>query len=203
MRFFRRKKVPASELFGQFQATRNNIPPENMSDGISKRARMMNDPMYSAKYYRKKFGDSNKYDLAEDKLEQMTKYIIYQIYNYPFKILPVIHKEKELQEAFEKFYVLLSELVNSTEQFKLEKKENIPYMQYLDYAYSDVLLSYLNNSIEFLENKEEMQILLKAIEMDNFVLSKVTSALERIKSLNNLDEYHIEERIDFHGYKKS
>lgn len=203
MWFFKKKRVPASDLFGQLSNIRNNIPPENIGDGVYKRARMMNDTMYSAKYYRKKLGEPNKYDLAEDKLEKITKNIIYQIYNYPFKVIPAIHKEKELQLAFERVYTLLSQLVDNKEPFLLEEKEIIPYVKFLDYGYADDLLSKIKDDISYLEDEEEMKVLIKAIEMDDYILSKVKSALNRIRTLNNPNESHIEERKDFYGYKKS
>lgn len=201
--WFRRKKVPASELFGQLSATRNNIPPENMGDGVTRRVRSMSDPMYSAKYYRKKFGEQNKYDLAEEKLERICNFVIYEVYNRSFKLLPILHKDNTLKNGLEELYIYLSSLLNENSYFEILDSENIPYLRFLDYSYGDELVERINDANAFFKNVNEQENLNKALEMDDYILKKVKSALIRIESLNNPIHEEILERMDFYGYKNT
>lgn len=200
LNIFKRRRYTPAEL-SEFFSDKNkkldtNISPENLKINTSKRCYQYSGGEKQAKYYRKKFGDMNKYDLAEKKVFDICFSISNSFYAYPSDMLAVLYKSDELKQSMIKVYYLLDSLKKEKSEPLLFATQDYAIDLKVNYYHRDRLLKEFNDFISFVELNEVL--IQESLEMEELSEERIESTLERIRWLFSLNEedfiYEVERR---------
>lgn len=194
--------ISAVEAFKDRPLVRSNVPGPYLMDGVTKQYLRMNNSEYSEKIFRKENDLMNEMDRLEDDVLNYIRPIIYDYYNYPYKVIPILNNEdSDYRKKVVRLNSLINKFVKPEDTSTMEFKQNDKYNQYTPSGLSLTKRHEVNfdKLIGILENKEE-----KLIEIIQYEIYK--EAYSKLVSLNNIisktlvqHDSNIEERIDFNN----
>lgn len=192
------KTVSASEVFGKDRPVyTSNIPPEYMLRGVRNQHKRMTNATYASKKLRGDLNQLNKYDKAERQLLSISSHLIYSMYNYPYRWIPVLNEDEELVSEIQKLIENLMFFSEERVEFNWIPKKG--YEKYLDFEFCDIEKEYIQKANQFLINETNKDLIVKSIKMDEDVLKEIDMLLKRIQRFSNVTAEEIAERLDFYG----
>lgn len=194
--------IPASEAFKDRPLVRSNVPGPYVMDGVTKQYLMMNNAEYSKKIFRKENNSMNEMDRLEDDVLNNIKKIIYDYYNYPYKIIPILNKEEyEYRAKIVKLNQLINNLVKTEDSSVIDLKQNNKYNKYTPSGLSLTRGHEINvdSLIGILENKKDELNKVIQYEIYSDTYSKLVSLNNIISEILIQQDSFIEERIDFNN----
>ena len=196
------KTIPASEAFKGRPLVRSNVPGPYLMSGVTNRYMELNNSEYREKLSRMKNGKMNKMDILEKEIQDNIRTLIYDYYNYPHKIIPILNLESS---PYRKKILELNSLINcfieKEDKKIIELNKNDKYNKYTPSGLS-LTKSHeknIDNLIHILKFKfEELNEIVK-YEIYEDAYSKLVSLNDFICNILIMKDYIVDERIDFYN----
>lgn len=195
------KTIPASEVFKDRPLVRSNVPGAYLMDGVTNQYLSMNNAEYSEKIFRKENNLMNEMDKLEDDILNNIRKIIYDYYNYPYKVIPILNKECEYRTKIIKLNQLINDFVKPGDSLVIDLKQNSKYNKYMPSGLSLTKGHEMNidKLIGILENKKDELNEIIQYEIYSDTYSKLVSLNSTISKVLSLHDSMLEERIDFNN----
>lgn len=196
------KTISAAEAFKGRPLVRSNVPGPYLMSGVTNRYMELNNLEYREKLSRIKDGKMNKMDALEKSIQDNVRTLIYDYYNYPHKIIPILNLEKPPYRAkILELNILINKFVSEKDRKTMKLNKNDKYNTH---THSGLSLTKsheknIDNLIHILKFKfEELNEIVK-YEIYEDAYSKLVCLNDSISKILIMDDSIVDERMDFYN----
>ena len=172
-------------------------------DGITHKYLELNNSEYRLKLARKRYNEQTPMDKLEEEVLRNIRPIIYDYYNYPYQVIPLLNKRDDYYQSVLKMVDLLNKFLKEEDKREFNDVTNEKYKKYI--GSGEALRqnhSIVLNSLSTILMKKEKEVKeLFDIEIYQDVYDKLCSLQQTLTTILALSDERVEERIEFyHAY---